>query len=834
LSVKSIPIGVISIKKIKAFFKILFIAVVTISISGLFQPIQGHAQLPGLPADFDTSISKEKIEPELIEQVSKSGEADFFIWMVEKADLSHAANLKTKHKKGHFVYNALRQTSDRSQRGLRAALDRAGLKYRPFYIVNAIYVYSGNEERMLSIAARPEVKKITSNHQFLLPEPAVNIEASDNAAGITANIAFIRAPQVWDLGFQGEGITLAALDTGMDWDHPAIINQYRGWDGASANHNYHWWDATGTYPTAPNDMNGHGTHVTGIMIGDDGGENRIGVSPGAKTVHCKMFDDSGKSNDIMITECLQWILAPWDLSGQNPRPDLAPHALNNSWGIKYGGNDGLIDAISALHLAGIAVAFAAGNDGPACDTLASPGDYAQVMTTGSVKHTSSGFPGTLSSKSSRGPSSLFPETYKPDVMAPGEDILSAFPGGSYVFATGTSMAVPHTTALVALMWSANPSLIGRVEETYDFIHSTALPLSGQEGSNCGGDYSDGPNNDWGHGTIDALAAVQAVLAVSERGTIEGTVSDSSGKPIPEAIITTILYENGYSFNITADQDGVYSRDIITGTYDITASKRSFLPETRHGLVIVENEVTLANFNLEPFGVTITPGLECSANSGQKCTYEVNISNTGNVTDTYHLSLSGAEWLTELDDTEPLNLQPGQEASVNVVVQIPNSAKAGEFDSVLLWAISETDAFVNGVCEIITSSLGSLTGELDLTLTLSAEPVPSLLGIPVTLYAEVTNNEDVIIHNVTASARIPAQATIMDTSDECSFVEDLFFCNLGSIDKEGKKSVWAKVIFSETGTYNIDFEVRIPGFDPVSGLLMVVIEAYLYLPLVYRK
>ncbi len=130
---------------------------------------------------------------------------------------------------------------------------------------------------------------------------------------------------------------LAGNDTGLDWQHPAILNHYRGWNGAVADHNYNWWDATDTYPNGPADGFGHGTHTTGTMVGDDGGANQIGVAPGSQTIHCKNMDDFGGGWDDTFIECFQWDLAPWDLSGLNPRPDLAPDAVTNSWGYWGGG-----------------------------------------------------------------------------------------------------------------------------------------------------------------------------------------------------------------------------------------------------------------------------------------------------------------------------------------------------------------------------------------------------------------------------------------------------------------------------------------------------------------
>jgi len=154
----------------------------------------------------------------------------------------------------------------------------------------------------------------------------------------------------------------------------------------------------------------------------------------------------------------------------------------------------------------------AGNGGPVCETLYSPGDYREVLTVGSVSHAVP-YPGQVSSFSSRGPSDLDPSPpdYFPDVTAPGQNIRSSMPGGGYAVWTGMAMATPHAAGLVALMWSACPEMRGHVPATMSLIQHAAVPLTGQPGSSCGGNYTVGPNNDWGYGTIQAPAAVQAAL-----------------------------------------------------------------------------------------------------------------------------------------------------------------------------------------------------------------------------------------------------------------------------------------------------------------------------------
>jgi subtilisin family serine protease len=488
-------------------FLLAFMAGMIFPATAVAAPIAAEPAAPATQAD-----ALAKIEPLVLEEIAANGETEFFVWMTTKADLTPAKSLATKLEKGQFVYETLRATADSSQRALRAELDAQGVKYRPFYIANKIFIEAGNQELVMSLAARSDVASITPNRQFQLDEPIINPRPPVNPEAIEPNIDFIRAPLVWGLGFTGEGMVLAGNDTGLVWNHPAIINQYRGWNGSTADHNYNWWDATATYPMVPGDGNGHGTHTTGTMVGDDGGDNQIGVAPGAKTIHCKNMTDAGSGSDLTFSTCFEWDLAPWDLNQQNPMPSLAPHAVNNSWGYWGGGAPQFIDEIDALQAAGIVVEVSAGNEGPSCSTLRSPGDYAQVMTTGSVNHAGGVLPGTLTGFSSRGPSALH-SGFFPDIMAPGQNIRSSVGSSGYQTSSGTSMSGPHATALIALMWQAAPGFEGMVEETYDIIHSTAVPLTGVTGSNCGGDYTTGPNNDWGFGTIDALAAVEEAMSL---------------------------------------------------------------------------------------------------------------------------------------------------------------------------------------------------------------------------------------------------------------------------------------------------------------------------------
>lgn len=601
------------------------IAIVAVLASLLYTPIANARPIDGqvmgssvekpviseaVPADDPLS----KVEPELWKSLETESSADFFVHLVEKADLGAAEKLGSKEEKGLYVYDALRMTAERSQRALRSYFDTSGVTYKPYYISNKILVRGGNRELIVSLASRPDVAYITVNHYFQLEKPRVNPRGSESIEAIGDNIAFLNTGQVWGLGIRGEGTVLAGNDTGLDWQHPAIINQYRGWDGSSVDHNYNWWDATGTYPLEPADGFGHGTHTTGTMVGDDGGDNQIGMAPGAMTIHCKNMDDGGFGSDEWFSTCFEWDLAPWDLSGSNPRPDLAPDAINNSWGYGGGGVPVFEDEIAALQAAGILVEVSAGNEGPSCSTLRSPGDYSSVLTTGSVSHASGVLPGTLTWFSSRGPSTLSPD-YLPDIMAPGENVRSAIPGGGYENWDGTSMAGPHVTGLIGLMWSANPGLRGLVSETQQIIFNTTVPLSGQTGSNCGGNYTTGPNNDWGYGTIDAFLAVDTAMSFGGVGTLEGTVTDAvSTEPLEDVLVRAHLTPD-LVWQSRTDAAGFYSRLVFSGTYTVTAELYGYYPAISTGIEVISGSITTHDILMDPAPTYVVSGTVTDAVSG---------------------------------------------------------------------------------------------------------------------------------------------------------------------------------------------------------------------------
>jgi hypothetical protein len=247
------------------------------------------------------------------------------------------------------------------------------------------------------------------------------------------------------------------------------------------------------------------------MVGDDGGSNQIGMAPGANWFTCEGFDkNTGFGYEAELLECAEFILAPWDLTGANPNPDLRADIVSNSWG---GGQAQwwYNQVVYAWRAAGILPTFSMGNDGPGCDTAGDPGNMENVLAVGATNSSDTNAPGTTASFSSRGPAKIT-NLVKPDVSAPGANIRSSLPNNSYGFLSGTSMASPHVAGEAALIWAAEPDLRGNVQLTYDIIEKSAHPLQVNQGYFCGSDdASSVPNNQYGWGRIDAYDAVSMAV-----------------------------------------------------------------------------------------------------------------------------------------------------------------------------------------------------------------------------------------------------------------------------------------------------------------------------------
>ncbi|THA69355.1 peptidase S8 [Streptomyces sp. A0642] len=525
-----------------------------------------------------------EVDSAVLDTVGKGEESTFFVTLKAQANLSTARRGRTHADKAKSAFSALRTEAARSQTSIRSFLDKAKVGYEPYWIANAVKV-TGDEKLVAELATRSDVASIRQERTYQLDEleqTAVDGPALDTAADPEWGVKDIKADQVWSqYDDRGEGIVIANVDSGVQFDHPALVGNYRGNLGdGTYSHDYNWFDATGECGTSgsPCDNNGHGTHTMGTMVGADG----VGVAPGAKWIAAKGCESSSCSDSALLAAG-QWILAPTDHNGLNPKPELAPDIVNNSWG---GGDTTFYqDIVEAWNAAGIFEAFAAGNDGngTTCSTAHAPGSQAPAYGVGAYDVN-----GKIANFSGFGPS-LVDGSAKPNISAPGVNIRSTWPGNTYKAINGTSMATPHVAGAAALLWSAAPSLIGKIDETRALLNDGAIDV---DDTHCGG--SADMNNVWGEGKLDILASVD--LAPRSAATVTGAVTDkATGKPLSGF---TVKAQAGTARrSVTTAADGTYKLNLNADTYTVEVSGYGYATATEQGFTVATGEHVTKNVAL---------------------------------------------------------------------------------------------------------------------------------------------------------------------------------------------------------------------------------------------
>ena len=287
----------------------------------------------------------------------------------------------------------------------------------------------------------------------------------------------VNAPAVWALGFNGQGMVVGDLDTGMRWTHNALKPKYRGWNGVTADHNFNWHDAIHSGGGVLRRRTRWRLATTAATARTRPARPSATTAPATRSGSLPARSGSAAATwtratarPSTYTECFQFMIAPTDLAGNNANPALRPHVLNNSWGCPA--SEGCVTRaeletiVNNTQAAGIFVEVSAGNSGPGCSSVTdAPAIYSASFSTGAIDITNA-----LASFSSRGPSTFYtPNLLKPNVSAPGVNVRSTYCDSDTSFAnlSGTSMAGPHVVGVVALLWSARPQLVARHRRDQD-------------------------------------------------------------------------------------------------------------------------------------------------------------------------------------------------------------------------------------------------------------------------------------------------------------------------------------------------------------------------------
>jgi subtilisin family serine protease len=438
-----------------------------------------------------------------LESMGAGDEVSVIVHLSDRADISQFRNRPRGERRAAIV-RELRNKAESTQRPIRDFLDRRGARsHSSLWSINGI-VLTARADVVRELAADPQVAQIELDE--LIPLYDVVYSAATAAEW---NIDAIHAGDLWGLGYRGQRVVVANMDTGVDLSHPDLSANWRG--GRNS-----WLDPYSQSPE-PYDPLGHGTETMGVMVGGSNGGTAIGVAPKAKWIAVKIFSDSGVARTSAIHEGFQWLLDP----DGNPETDDAPDVVNNSWGSTNpnGCAEDFLPDIQVLEESGIAVVFAAGNDGPGAATSSDPANNPGVFSVGATGSNSA-----IASFSSRGPSACDGSVF-PQVVAPGAKVRTSSPGtsgtgGSYSVVDGTSFAAPHAAGAMALLLSAFPGLT--VPQLQQALIASARDLG-----------EPGPDNSYGNGLINALNAynylssnVSRLDLVSQAG-LDGWIREAS-------------------------------------------------------------------------------------------------------------------------------------------------------------------------------------------------------------------------------------------------------------------------------------------------------------------
>ena len=570
-----------------------------------------------------------KISAELRQEFAQASAGKVRYLLVLSQQANTANNIRDWNAKGRYVLDALRATANSTQPKVTALLNNQKQqgnveRFQSYYIVNAFQVV-GNLASAEAAAALPEVGQVEVWPTVTLDTSAAQARSAPDA--IEWNVSRVRAPEAWAMGYTGAGVTIGGLDTGVRYTHQALVGKYRGNLGGSFNHNFNWWHAVGT-SASPVDTDGHGTHTIGTALGDDGGSNQVGVAPGARWIASNGIAAGALDSDII--EAGEWMLAPWDLTGNRNTadPSKRPQVVSNSWG--YGGSSfnctGATfyrQVVQNWTAAGIFPSYSAGNAGTTGNRP--PAAYPETFETGNITINN-----VISSSSSRGPS-CFDGRQHPQVVAGGTSVRSSYSSGdtSYASLTGTSMAQPATAGAVAILKQANPNLT--ISQVWFILTSTAFmdPSWGAR-----------PNSTYGYGLIQIDAAVQAALQMGGGPTATPTNTPTTGPT-------------------------------FTPTHTRTATPTNTPTNTR-------TNTPTPNPNAADFAISATPTSR-TISRGQSTTYTVNLTSLNAFAGNVNLTVSGLPNRSSASfSPNPVALTSGGTATSTLTITTQNNVQRGTF------------------------------------------------------------------------------------------------------------------------------------------------------------
>lgn len=601
---------------------------------------------------FATAMAQSTIDPALQEVLSQAGDEliEINILLKSQVDQTMLGNA-TSHIRGNkkakreFVVAELKKHSEKTQKELLSVLneEQRGNKVtdiRMLWIVNVINC-KASRDVILQLASHPDVAMIGHNkREYMLwnEEPTmVDIEKLSRAT-ITSNVTQVNADDVWDLGYTGEGVVVAVIDSGVNYNHDDLKDHL--WDGGDEypNHGYDFVNQDND----PIDDHGHGTHCAGTICGDgNSGTYITGMAPDVTLMCLKTLNLNGEGSGYDNVDAMQFAVGNGadivSMSLGVSFPDISSSAIYR------------LACVNTLN-AGVIAAVAAGNDGdllhdyPIPRNINAPGNCPPPWINPDQAINSGGLScvvcvGAVNSNdevayfSSVGPVTWQDNTYawyyegeadyaytqgssteigliRPDISAPGVSIISAaYDDNSwYMNMSGTSMATPCVAGVMALMLQKDPEL--EPADICRILEITAKPLSETK------------SNYTGAGRVDALAAINEIN--SDAYTFIGNGSWNTPSNWKGLDGNTLTYMPDFSNqNVIINGTAVIGDGIDAEVANITIKNGKSLTIQDGGTFTVNETATNSNFD----GLILEEGAQVFVNNeGVAATFKKSVAN----------------------------------------------------------------------------------------------------------------------------------------------------------------------------------------------------------------
>lgn len=673
------------------------------------------------------------IDPLLAEEMERSGDEDRIPVVVimksqyDRMELTRrAAQFAIRADRREFVVNELKAFSEASQYDLRLTLsemERGGMATDPtvLWMANALY-FDATKAAVEALAMRNDIEIIGyAIERHWIPDGEEARPASATRE-ITPNVTQVGADQVWALGYMGDGVVVAVIDTGVNYNHVDLAGHL--WDGGEE-FPHHGYDVINN-DDDPMDDNGHGSHCSGTVCGDGHGASQTGMAPNATLMCVKCLDSNGNGGAQSISQGIQWAVEHgcdlFSMSLGIANSTVAERTLLR------------LTCEAALD-AGVVAAIAAGNEGasqwqfpvpnnvrvpgscppPYLDEVqgANPGKLSCSVCIGAVDYNDNAAYFT-----SRGPVTWTNTEFgdypynpgigliRPDVCAPGVDIKSINYASNtgYTNMSGTSMATPCAAGCMALMLSKNINL--SPEEVCRILEETAVPLAV------------GKSNTYGFGRINVLDAVNAVpssLLQYNSFAINDLMGNNNHKLNPNESV---------SLSITLDN--VSENPVSNVTLVLTTDNQD--------VSITNGEVQVAEFAANE-SLTIGDAFAFSVGDGvvakQQIRFGLKVFVDGEQVSVFYFDVEVFDYLLQYATAVVLNddnglLEPGETADLRIIidncgnemVQMLNGALSTEYEFVTL---NETEKPFNTIGP-------DMMGYADFSVTLD-EAAPEGVAIP---------------------------------------------------------------------------------------------------------